>query len=95
MHATESTSRASPVSITSEAAERSRARRDALTEWRGSFARESFAWVIPPVLNRYTRLAAEMCPTSGTLRVLGYELVDAPRAQPVTLPCEIATALAA
>jgi hypothetical protein len=79
-----------------EAAERSRARRDALAEWRGSFARESFAWVMPPVLNRYTRLAAEMCPASGTLRVIGYEQVaGAERAQPVTLPCEVATALAA
>jgi len=79
-----------------EAAENSRARRDALAEWRGSFARESFAWVMPPVLNKYTRLAAEMCPASGTLRVIGYEHADAaPRAQPVTQPCEIATALAA
>ena len=59
-----------------EAAENSRARRDALAEWRGSFARESFAWVMPPVLNKFTRLAAEMCPASGTLRVLGYELLD-------------------
>jgi hypothetical protein len=51
---------------------------------------------MPPVLNKYTRLAAEMCPASGTLRVIGYEVVaDGQRAQPVTLPCEIATALAA
>jgi hypothetical protein len=79
-----------------EAAENSRARRDALAEWRGSFARESFAWVMPPVLNKYTRLAAEMCPASGTLRVIGYEvLAKGQRAQPVTLPREIATALAA
>jgi hypothetical protein len=79
-----------------EAGENSRARRDALAEWRGSFARESFAWVMPPVLNRYTRLAAEMCPANGTLRVVGYELIGgAQRAQPVTQPREIATALAA
>lgn len=79
-----------------DAAGRSRARREAISAWNGSFAAESFAWVTPPVLNRYTRIAAEMCPASGTLRVLGYErLASAERAQPVTLPCEISTALAA
>jgi hypothetical protein len=78
-----------------EAAEHSRARRDALAAWRGSFARDSFAWVVPPVLNKYTRLAAEMCPADGTMRVVGYEPApDATTAQPVTLPCEVSAALA-
>jgi hypothetical protein len=79
-----------------EATENSRRRRAALDDWRGSFARESFAWVTPPVLNKYTRLAAEMCPADGTLRVVGYELAaGAEWAQPVTRPCEIAPAMAA
>jgi hypothetical protein len=79
-----------------EAAEASRRRREALAGWHGSFAGESFAWVMPPVLNPYTRLAAEMCPADGTLRVVGYELTpgaDSP--EPATRPCEIAGALAA
>jgi hypothetical protein len=79
-----------------EAAANSRTRREALAAWGGSFARESFAWVIPPVLNKYTRIAAEMCPADGTLRVMGYEPVaGAATALPVTRPCEVATALAA
>ena len=79
-----------------QAAENSRCRREALAAWRGTFAADSFAWVVPPVLNPYTRLAVEMCPASGTLRVVGYELAPgAERAAPVTLPCEVATALAA
>ena len=31
------------------------------------------AWVTPPVLNRFTRLAVEMCAAAGTMRVAGYE----------------------
>jgi hypothetical protein len=78
-----------------EATENSRKRRTALAAWQGSFARESFAWVAPPVLNKYTRLAAEICPAAGTLRVVGYErLPGVERAQPVTLPCEVTAALA-
>ena len=56
--------------------ERSRARREALADWPGAFARESFAWVEPPVLNKYTRLGVEMCPARGILRAVGYELED-------------------
>jgi len=73
-----------------EAAEYSRARRVSLESWRGSFARDSFAWVTPPVLNPYTRLAVELCPACGVLRVLGYEhAADREFAEPVTLPCEL------
>ena len=76
-----------------EAAERSCRRREALDAWRGSFVRDSFSWVVPPVLNRFTRLATEMCPSSGALRVVGYEREpDAETAHAVTLPCEIAPA---
>jgi hypothetical protein len=79
-----------------EAAAYSRARREGLVSWRGSFARDSFAWVVPPVLNPYTRLAVEMCPARGVLRVLGYERADGQElAQAATLPCEIGVERAA
>jgi hypothetical protein len=79
-----------------EAAENSRSRREALAGWQGSFAGESFSWVVPPILNKYTRLAAEMCPADGMLRVVGYELAPgAEQPQPVTSPCEVSSVLAA
>lgn len=55
------------------AAENSRSRREALASWPGSLVRDSFSWVQPPVLNPLTRVAAEMCPARGLLRVAGYE----------------------
>lgn len=58
-----------------EAAKASRRRREALAAWAGSFARDSLHWVTAPVLNRFTRLAVEMCAGTGTLRVAGYEPV--------------------
>ena len=79
-----------------EAAEYSRARREGLALWRGSFMHESFAWVVPPVLNPYTRIAVEMCPARGILRAVGYELpAGAEVAEPVTLPCELSLERAA
>jgi hypothetical protein len=73
-----------------DAAENSRARRDALRMWGGAFVRESFAWIEPPVLNRYTRLAVEMCAAQGILRAVGYELEDGEELpQPATLPREV------
>jgi hypothetical protein len=78
------------VATYAEAAANSRRRSEALAGWNGTFAHDSFAWVTTPVLNRYTRLAVEMCPAKGVLRVVGYE---APRgatlAQQATLPCEL------
>ena len=59
-----------------EAAQYSRLRREGLANWRGSFARDSFGWIAPPVLNPYTRLAAEMNPARGILRVVGFERPD-------------------
>ncbi len=56
-----------------EAAARSRARQEMLNAWPGSFAASRFEWVTPPVLNPMTRLAVELCPANGTLRVAGYE----------------------
>jgi hypothetical protein len=69
-----------------EAADYSRARREGLASWRGSLAHDSFAWVVPPVLNAYTRIAVEMCPARGVLRAVGYELpAGAELAEPATL----------
>src|SRR5262249_15692023 len=56
-----------------EATAHSRARREALSSWPPPFARSDFAWVAPPVLNPFTRIAVEMCAASGTLRAVGYE----------------------
>jgi hypothetical protein len=73
-----------------QAAQKSRARREGLEQWQGSFARDSFGWVAPPVLNPYTRIAVEMCPARGLLRVVGYEQDlsdDLPK--PATQPCEV------
>jgi hypothetical protein len=68
-----------------EAAAASVRRREALASWNGSFGRDSFAWVTEPVLNRFTRLAVEMCAADGVLRVAGYERdVDAPTARRAT-----------
>ncbi len=72
-----------------EAGANSRARREALAAWSVPFG-SGFDWVTPPVLNPFTRIAAEMCPARGLLRVVGYErptAVALPDA--VTLPCEI------
>jgi hypothetical protein len=67
-----------------EAAARNRSRQRQLAAWDGDFGRGTFAWVTPPVLNPFTRLAVEMCPASGVLRAVGYE----------TLPgCEVAQAV--
>lgn len=72
-----------------EAGGNSRTRREALAAWDKGFT-PSFAWVTPPVLNKFTRIAAEMCPAQGLLRVIGYEMAagfDEP--QPATLVREI------
>ena len=72
-----------------EAAANSSGRRDALAGWSAPFGGE-FAWVTPPVLNLYTRIATEMCAARGILRVTGYESVpgfDLP--QMVTQPREL------
>jgi hypothetical protein len=73
-----------------EAAQYSRARREGLAQWRGSFARDSFGWVAPPVLNPYTRIAVEMNPARGLIRAVGYERhANEELAQPVTAPREL------
>jgi len=79
-----------------DAAQNSRTRREALARWPGHFARDSFAWIVPPVLNPFTRLAVEMCPATGLLRAVGYELFsgsDLP--QPATLVTNVTASLVA
>ena len=72
-----------------EAGGNSRIRREALAASRAPFD-ASFAWVTPPVLNRFTRIATEMCPAQGVLRVLGYEAAPGfELPQPATLAREI------
>ena len=79
-----------------QAAENSRTRRGALHGWAGRFDRNGFAWIAAPVLNRFTRLAVEMCPATGTLRVMGYELSPGSELPvPATLPCEVTGGLIA
>jgi hypothetical protein len=73
-----------------ETAQRSRARREFLEKWSGEFSSESFAWVTPPILNPYTRLAVEMCPAKGVLRAVGYELSpDRELPNAVTSTCDL------
>jgi hypothetical protein len=73
-----------------EAAQFSRLRREGLAFWRGSFERDSFGWVAPPVLNPFTRIAVEMCPARGILRVMGYERPGGEElARPATQPREL------
>jgi hypothetical protein len=60
-----------------EAGGNSRVRREALATWQWRHTDQPFAWVTAPVLNKFTRIATEMCPAEGILRVIGYEQ-DAP-----------------
>ncbi|NWG23338.1 MAG: hypothetical protein HXY30_02795 [Pseudorhodoplanes sp.] len=74
-----------------EAGARSRARRDLLANFSGSIAGGAFDWVAEPVLNRCTRIAAEMCPAKGVMRLVGYDIVSGhDQPQRVTEVCEIA-----
>ncbi len=82
------------TSTLEEAAGYSRARRESLEAWDGPLSAPDFDWVREPVLNPYTRLAVAMCPSSGLLRVTGYDKTDpsataAELPVPVTRPCEI------
>jgi hypothetical protein len=65
---------ATNILTSQEAAENSRLRCERLVQWRGSFALDSFGWLVPPVLNSCTRIAVEMCPARSLLRAVGYEL---------------------
>jgi hypothetical protein len=75
---------------TDEAARRSRDRSRTLEGFAGTLAAGGFSWVVEPVLNPYTRLAVEMCPASGVLRVRGYETAPGrPLPEPATEVLEI------
>ena len=75
-----------------DAAANSRNRREALAGWQGRFADGGFAWVTPPVLNQFTRIAVEMCPANGVLRVLGFEVEkEGELPERATLPGEVRT----
>jgi hypothetical protein len=78
------------VSSFDEATAHSRRKRDALANWDGAASDDRFDWVCAPVLNPYTRLAVAMSPASGTLRVVGYEIVGDALPEPVTQVCEVA-----
>ena len=56
-----------------DAADNSRNRRESLEAFSGSLMHEPFGWLVEPVHNRYTRLAVEMCPARGILRVMGLD----------------------
>jgi hypothetical protein len=73
-----------------DAASYSRARRESLAGFAGALAAPHFDWVREPVLNPYTRLAVAMCPASGLMRVVGYDVTAAILPEPVTGMCEIA-----
>jgi len=74
-----------------EAAAHSRARREALAAWPAPFARAGFGWVVPPVLNPFTRIAVEMCPGKAVLRAAGYEIGEGSELpQAATQLCELA-----
>ena len=73
-----------------ETAASSRARCEQFEGWKGQFANGRFDWVVPPILNPYTRLAVEMCPANGILRAVGYEAIpDSELPQAVTLTCDL------
>jgi hypothetical protein len=78
-----------------EAAQNSRARREQIAAWPGQFAQGRFDWVTGLVLNTNTRIAVEMCPATGAMRAVGYEMVPgAELPQPVTQICELTGATA-
>jgi hypothetical protein len=58
-----------------ETAASSRVRREHFARWPGEFGTGRFDWVVPPILNPYTRLAVEMCPARDVLDVIGLETV--------------------
>ena len=73
-----------------ETAASSRARREHFENWSGQFSNGYFDWVVPPILNPYTRLAVEMCPAKGVLRAVGYESIPgAALPNAVTLTCDL------
>jgi len=78
-----------------EATDYNSLRRETLQAWDGPLSAPSFDWVREPVLNPYTRLAVAMCPSTGVLRVVGYDkAADALPAEQVTRMREIVPQIA-
>jgi hypothetical protein len=77
-----------------EAASRSRARQQTLSDWPGLLSTGCFSWVAPPVLNPFTRLAVTMCPARSILQVVGYDKLDADLPKQATQLCEVLTSTA-
>jgi len=63
--------------------ENNRRRIAALAEWRGRDV-EGLGWASAPVVNAFTRLAVEACPSTGSLQVAGWEDDARGGAAPVT-----------
>jgi hypothetical protein len=79
-----------------EAAANSRARFDALAGYCELDNDAPFRWLEAPVHNRYTRLAVELCPASGVIRVMGLDHdADGGIAIPVTQIRELGVQAAA
>ena len=79
-----------------DAAANSRARREAIAGYEGALSGSPFGWLTEPVHNRYTRLAVEMCPARGIIRVMGFD--EAPEkalAVPVTQIREVVAPITA
>lgn len=74
-----------------DAAQYSRARREALANWQGDLTGGGFDWVREPVLNPYTRLAVVACAARGILRAVGYDLTGSVLPEPVTQLGELET----
>jgi hypothetical protein len=78
-----------------DAAAHSRSRREALRSSQYPSSCGGFAWVRPPVLNPFTRIAAELCAATGTLRAVGYEKEpDSELPRPVTQTFEMGSMIA-
>jgi len=78
-----------------EAGENSRCRRETMENFAGSLIDQPFGWLVEPVNNRFTRLAVEMCPARGILRVMGLESEDGGSlATPVTHIREVTASVA-
>jgi hypothetical protein len=60
------------------------AARRAAIEQAAALSDEPFGWVVPPVRNWNTRLATEMNPRAGLIRVLGFEPCNDADASPAT-----------
>ncbi|MDC7787652.1 hypothetical protein PQJ75_29890 [Rhodoplanes sp. TEM] len=71
-----------------DAAAMSKVRQEQIAAFDGDVSR-SFDWVLPPILNPYTRISVAMSPAAGLLRVLGWEADGPGLPRPVTAVREV------